>query len=156
LSNDYVEVLWDYIPDLKHVPELLWLEKFHLVPGMVFATTLFLLGGYPVFFWGFVVSTVILWHGTFTINSLSHVFGSQRYETGDTSKNNWVLAIITLGEGWHNNHHAHASATANGFFWYEYDPTYYVVRLLAFLGVATRLKQPAWEMLEKKLVSKKS
>ena len=88
----------------------------------------FALGGWWGFVWGFFVSTVLLWHGTFTINSLSHVFGRRRYATTDDSKNNLVLALITMGEGWHNNHHHYQRSTSQGFFWWEIDVTYYVLR----------------------------
>jgi stearoyl-CoA desaturase (delta-9 desaturase) len=87
-----------------------------------------------------VISTVLLWHGTFTINSLSHVWGSRRYETGDTSRNNFILSLITLGEGWHNNHHRFPGATRNGFFWYEIDITYYVLKVFSWFGLVWNLR----------------
>jgi len=153
LSNDHYKVLWEYIPDLVQFPELLWLERNHMVPGMVFAISLYLFGGYEAFFWGFIVGTVLVWHGTYTINSLSHVYGSRRYATTDTSRNNPLLAILTLGEGWHNNHHAYMSAARNGFFWFEWDPTYYTLVVLSKLGLTDDLKPPAWTYLEKKKLS---
>ena len=84
--------------------------------------------GCPALLWGFFVSTVLLWHGTFAINSLAHVFGRRRYETGDGSRNSLALALLTLGEGWHNNHHFYASSANQGFFWWEVDVSYYVLR----------------------------
>jgi stearoyl-CoA desaturase (delta-9 desaturase) len=96
--------------DFEKFPELRLLDKYHRVPAIVFGATIFAVGGFSAFVWGFVVSTVLLWHGTFTINSLAHVWGSQRYPTEDQSRNNFVLAVITLGEGWHNNHHQFISS----------------------------------------------
>lgn len=88
-----------------------------------------------MFVWGFLISTVALFHGTFTINSLDHRISTRRYDTLDTSRNNAVLALITLGEGWHNNHHHYAVSARQGFFWWEIDVTYYLLRFMAFLGV---------------------
>jgi stearoyl-CoA desaturase (delta-9 desaturase) len=85
--------------------------------------------------WGFCISTVILFHATATINSLDHMIGRRRYDTPDQSRNNWFLALVTLGEGWHNNHHYYPIAARNGFFWWEYDVTYYVIKLMQQLGI---------------------
>jgi stearoyl-CoA desaturase (delta-9 desaturase) len=85
--------------------------------------------------WGFFVSTTLLWHGTFTINSFSHLFGSRRYKTTDTSRNNPILAAVTIGEGWHNNHHHYQRAANNGFYWWEIDVTYYIIRAMAAVGL---------------------
>jgi stearoyl-CoA desaturase (delta-9 desaturase) len=93
-------------------------------------------------YWGFAVSTTLLWHGTFTINSLSHVFGSKRYVTTDESRNNLWLALITLGEGWHNNHHYYQRATNQGFFWWEIDVTFYVLKALSWVGLVWDLHTP--------------
>jgi len=153
LSNDHVDTQWKYIPDLARYPELVWLNEHHTVPPLTLAVGLFIFGGYEKFFWGFVVSTVLLWHGTFTINSLAHVFGSRRYATEDTSKNNFWLSLVTLGEGWHNNHHTYKSAAHNGFFWYEFDPTYYTIKMLSFVGIVSNLKVAPIEKLQSKLIS---
>ena len=91
--------------------------------------------------WGGFVSTVLLFHGTCCINSMAHVFGKPRYETGDDSKNSFLLAMITLGEGWHNNHHRYQSSARQGFYWWEIDPTYYTLRLLACMGIISNLKR---------------
>ena len=90
--------------------------------------------------WGFCISTVVLYHATFTINSLAHRFGSRRYVTRDNSRNNFWLALLTLGEGWHNNHHHFPGAARQGFYWWEVDLTYYGLRLLAALGVIWDLR----------------
>jgi stearoyl-CoA desaturase (delta-9 desaturase) len=90
--------------------------------------------------WGFCIPTVILFNVTATINSLDHMIGSKRYDTGDQSRNNWVLAILSMGEGWHNNHHHYPIAARNGFFWWEIDMTYYILLLLKRLGIVWDLQ----------------
>ena len=90
--------------------------------------------------WGFFISTVACYHGTYTINSLSHVFGRQRYRTGDTSRNNWLLALVTLGEGWHNNHHAHPQSARHGLRWYQMDLTWILIRTLNIFGLASNVQ----------------
>jgi stearoyl-CoA desaturase (delta-9 desaturase) len=96
---------------------------------------------------GFFLSTVLLYHGTFAINSLAHVVGRRRYVTGDESRNNWWLALITLGEGWHNNHHHYQSSTRQGFFWWEIDPSYYLLKVLETLGLVWDLRAPPEEVV---------
>jgi len=136
------ETEMDAVPDLARYPELVWLERYPLVPAVVLAVACFLFGGWSGLVVGFFWSTVLLYHGTFFINSLAHVLGSQRYVTGDDSRNNWWLALITLGEGWHNNHHAYQRSTRQGFRWWEVDPTYYVLRALSWVGVVWELGEP--------------
>jgi stearoyl-CoA desaturase (delta-9 desaturase) len=94
------------------------------------------------------ISTTLLWHGTYSINSLAHLWGTRRYETTDTSRNNPLLALLTFGEGWHNNHHYYMASVRQGFFWYEIDITYYILRALQALGVVWDLKLPSKEILE--------
>jgi stearoyl-CoA desaturase (delta-9 desaturase) len=142
LSRKYDETKFDRIKDFAAYPELRWLNKWHLVPPVVFAVALQLIGGWPLLVWGFFVSTVMLWHGTFTINSLSHVFGSVRYPSKDDSKNNFLLALITCGEGWHNNHHYYQSTANQGFFWWEIDLSYYTLKALSGLGLVWDLRTP--------------
>jgi stearoyl-CoA desaturase (Delta-9 desaturase) len=131
------------VPDLYKYPELRWLDRagIDVLPTAALGLLCLLAGGAQGFLWGFLVSTVMLWHGTFTINSLAHRFGSQRYATGDQSRNNWLLAILTTGEGWHNNHHRYPGSASQGFFWWEVDVTYYVLCLLARLGLVWDLRQ---------------
>jgi len=142
------------VKDLAKFPELRFLDRFDIVVPILMAVGLFLLGsilesyfpglgtnGPQLFVWGFVISTVVLFHGTFTINSLSHKFGKKRYQTGDESRNNWLLAIITLGEGWHNNHHYFPASTRQGFFWWEFDPTYYTLKILSWFGVIWDIRE---------------
>jgi stearoyl-CoA desaturase (Delta-9 desaturase) len=103
---------------------------------------LLLVGGVHALVWGFLVSTVLLWHGTFTINSLSHVIGRRRYVTRDDSRNHWVLALLTLGEGWHNNHHHYMSSARQGFRWWEIDLAYYLLRGLGAVGLIWDIREP--------------
>jgi stearoyl-CoA desaturase (Delta-9 desaturase) len=142
LSTRHDETKLDRIRDFARFPELRWLDRFHLVPPLALAAILFLAGGWPALLWGFFVSTVALWHGTFAINSLAHVFGRRRYVTGDASRNSLVLALVTFGEGWHNNHHFYAASARQGFFWWELDVSYYVLRGLAALRVVGDLRTP--------------
>jgi len=130
------------IGDFARFPELCWLNRWHLVPPLALAIGLSAAGGLPAFLWGFCVSTTLLWHGTFVINSLAHVVGRRRYETGDESRNSFTLALVTLGEGWHNNHHFYASTANQGWFWWELDVSYGVLRLLRAVGLVRDLRTP--------------
>jgi stearoyl-CoA desaturase (delta-9 desaturase) len=130
------------VPDLTQWPELMWLDRHKYVPPTVLGVLVWLVAGWPGLFVGFFASTVLLWHGSFAINSLAHVHGSQRYVTGDDSRNNWWLAVITMGEGWHNNHHHFQSSTRQGFYWWEVDITYYVLKLLALPRLVWDLQRP--------------
>jgi stearoyl-CoA desaturase (delta-9 desaturase) len=121
-------------------PELRWLDKHPYLPAAILGVACYLIDGWPGLFVGFFLSTVILYHGTFSINSVAHVIGKQRYVTGDESKNNWWLALITLGEGWHNNHHHYQSSARAGFYWWEVDVNYYLLRVLAFFGIVWDLR----------------
>ena len=112
------------VADLAQYPELMWLHRYELAPPFVLALACFAAAGWPGLIVGFFWSTVAVYHATFCINSLAHVVGRRRYVTGDDSRNNWLLAIFTMGEGWHNNHHAFQSSVRQGFRWWEYDPTY--------------------------------
>lgn len=155
LSDDHSAVLVTLVPDLLQYPELVWLEKWHLLPGALLAVVCYFgLGGYTAFVYGFLVSTVMLWHATFTINSLSHIYGSRRFVCefrGDcNARNNIWLALITLGEGWHNNHHSFMGSARQGFYWYEFDPSYWFIRFLALMGIVRKIREPPMEQLERK------
>jgi len=139
---------WSNVPDWGKYPELVWLEKWHLVGPLTLMAAMFALGvaleawapalgtsGWQMFVWGFGVSTVLLYHSTFTINSLAHLFGSRRFDTKDESRNNWALALLTFGEGWHNNHHFYPGSARQGFYWWELDLTYLALRLMEKLGL---------------------
>ncbi len=141
------------VRDLLRYPELRWLDRFDILVPFVLAVGLLLFGrflgtqwpqlgtsGAQMLVWGFFISTVACYHGTYTINSLCHVWGRRRYATGDGSRNNFLLALITLGEGWHNNHHRYPMSARQGFYWWEIDLTYYGLRLLEMLGLIRDLK----------------
>jgi stearoyl-CoA desaturase (delta-9 desaturase) len=148
LSRDYQTTDLGHVRDLAKFPELRFLNRWHFLPAVGLGVLTFALGSWWGFVWGFLVSTTLLWHGTFTINSLSHVIGRRRYKTTDNSKNSLVLALITMGEGWHNNHHYYQRATNQGFFWWELDMTYYVLRGLAAVGLVWELHRPPRHVLE--------
>lgn len=136
LSNDYDEYDPKSIADFSKYPELRWLDRHHWVPTVVYAAAILAIGGFDAFMWGYVASTVFLYHATFAINSLAHLWGTKRFETGDRSRNNFVLAILTLGEGWHNNHHYSMASCRQGYKWWEIDITWLALRVLGLLGIA--------------------
>jgi stearoyl-CoA desaturase (delta-9 desaturase) len=148
LSSKYDATDFNAIKDFAKYPELRWLNRFHVIPGVALAVSCFLLMGWQGLVWGFFISTVLLYHGTFVINSLCHMFGRVRYKTTDTSRNSMLLALITLGEGWHNNHHYYATSTNMGFFWWEVDVSYYTLKVLSFLGLVWDIKRPPRRVLE--------
>ncbi|PJG56602.1 acyl-CoA desaturase [Bradyrhizobium forestalis] len=135
------------VSDLASYPELMWLHRLELLPAIVLAGLCFLIAGWSGLVVGFLWSTVLLYHATFCINSLAHVRGRRRYVTGDDSRNNWLLALLTMGEGWHNNHHAYQASARQGFYWYEIDLTYYVLVVLSWLGIVWDLKTPPGQVL---------
>jgi stearoyl-CoA desaturase (delta-9 desaturase) len=136
-STDYSAVR-----DLARYKELIWLDRHPYLPAALLASATWLIAGWPGLAIGFCWSTVAVWHATFCINSLAHVVGRQRYVTGDQSRNNWLLALLTMGEGWHNNHHAYQASVRQGFRWWEFDLTYYVLSMLSRLGIVWDLHLP--------------
>ena len=147
LSREHEETRFDLIQDFAKFPELRFIDKYHWI-GVVAIMAPLAAFGLDAYLWGYVVSTCFLSHGTFTINSLSHVFGSRRYETTDTSRNNLWLALITLGEGWHNNHHHYQSSCRQGFYWWELDVSYYVIRALSAAGLVWDVREPPQRVLD--------
>ena len=152
MCSKYLKPDYSLIPDFAKYPELRFLDRFWALPPIALGLAVFLLWGWSGLWIGFFLSTVLLWHSTFTINSLAHVFGRRRYVTSDTSRNSLPLALLTLGEGWHNNHH-HFQASANqGFFWWEVDITFYVLKGMEFLGLAHELRKPPEAALTRNLI----
>jgi len=152
-SNRNRPTEYDRIKDLTKFPELVWLNRCDQLVPWLFGGLLWLTGwlleryapglgtnGPQLFVWGFFISTVVLLHGTLCINSLAHVFGKKRFKTSDDSRNSLLLALVTLGEGWHNNHHRYAHSARQGFYWWEIDISYYVLRALAAVGIVWDLK----------------
>jgi len=148
MSDCYNATPFESIKDFSKYPEIVWLNRYSAVPGILLAAGCLLAMGWQGLVWGFFISTVLLYHGTFVINSLCHIFGSVRYRTTDTSKNSMILALITLGEGWHNNHHHYATSARMGFFWWEIDMSYYALRALSLCGIVWDLKKPSPRVLE--------
>ncbi len=133
---------WHGMRDLARYPELRWLNAWHWVPGILLAVFCWWVGSWSGLVVGFFISTVLVYHGTFLVNSACHIFGSRRYATTDHSKNNWWVALLTLGEGWHNNHHYYQSSANQGFFWWEIDISYYIIKGLEFCGLVWDVRKP--------------
>jgi stearoyl-CoA desaturase (delta-9 desaturase) len=136
------------VKDLERFPELRFLDRFDILVPLLLGLSLFLLGGWQFVIWGFFISTVVLFHSTCVINSLAHMIGRRRYETNDDSRNSFLLALITFGEGWHNNHHKHPGSTRMGFYWWEVDITYYMLRILEKLRIIWNLNPVPRRVLE--------
>ena len=166
---------YEYIKDFAKYPELRFLNRFDILVPFLVGTAIFFLGvflnsfvpslgtnGPQMLVWGMFISTVCLFHGTVSINSLMHIFGKKRFETTDNSRNSFLLSLVTLGEGWHNNHHRYPATVRQGFYWWEIDITYYILRCLSFLGIIWDLKpvpKSIYEEVEKtktKNLSKKA
>ncbi|HEU4537918.1 MAG TPA: acyl-CoA desaturase [Polyangiaceae bacterium] len=147
LGDEHVESRFDQIGDFARFPELRWLDRFHVVGVVLLMGASWLAGGFDGFLWGYVVSTCALLHATFTINSLAHVFGSRRFATSDASRNNALLALITFGEGWHNNHHHYQSSCRQGFYWWEVDLSYYAIKALERVGLVWDVREPPERVL---------
>ncbi len=139
LSRRYKDVDWDAVQDLAKFPELVVVDRYQLLGPVATAAICFGIAG-----WGgvvaFCISTLAVWHATFSVNSLAHLYGRRRYETLDTSRNCWPVALLTLGEGWHNNHHHYPLAVRQGHRWWELDPSWYAIRALAAVGLAHDLR----------------
>ena len=147
LFDDTAGTDYSRIQDFAKYPELVWLNKYFLVPPVLLGVVCSLVAGWPGLIVGFFLSTVLCWHITFLVNSLAHVAGKRRFETTDQSRNNWLIAILTLGEGWHNNHHHYQSSTRQGFYWWEVDVTYYVLKALSWVGIVWDLREPPARVL---------
>jgi stearoyl-CoA desaturase (delta-9 desaturase) len=153
------------VTDLTRYPELVFLDRFDGLVPAVLALTLFVVGvvlhhvapslgttGSQMLVWGFSISTMAVFHTTVSINSISHRFGKRRFQTKDNSHNSWILALLTLGEGWHNNHHHYPAAARQGFMWWEIDITFYVLKLLEKMHVIKDLRGVPKTILQKNLV----
>lgn len=161
LSNKADDADLSLVKDLNGYPELQLLERYHYIPPLLVIAVCYGIGvllstNFPTLHtsplqmvvWGAFFSTVFLYHGTFVINSLAHVIGTQRFKTGDQSRNSLLLAIITLGEGWHNNHHRYPGSERQGFYWWEIDLTHYLLSGLAKLGIVWDLRAPPARIYE--------
>jgi stearoyl-CoA desaturase (delta-9 desaturase) len=146
ISDKWEQTDFDRMKDLAKYPELRWLNKRWYVPVLAMIGGLFAAWGIKGFVWGFLVSTTLLWHGTFTVNSLTHLWGRRRYNTTDDSRNSFLIALITCGEGWHNNHHHYQRSERQGFYWWELDLSHYGLKLLSLLGLVWDLHEPSREL----------
>jgi len=148
LSTKYKETGPDDIRDFARYPELRFLDRSCWIGPWLLAVACLAIGGWGGLVIGFFLSTVLLWHGTFLVNSMAHIVGRRRYATPDTSRNSLFVALVTGGEGWHNNHHYLPSSIRQGFRWWEIDPTWYALRALAAVHVVTDLKNPPARLLD--------
>lgn len=156
----------DRVSDLARYPELVFLDRFDSLIPILLAVSLYVAGtilhhtapalgtsGWQMFVWGFSISTIAVFHTTVSINSLSHQFGNRRFKTKDNSRNNFFLALLTLGEGWHNNHHHYPSTARQGFMWWEIDVTFYMLKLMERIGIISDVRGVPKPILEKNLIS---
>jgi stearoyl-CoA desaturase (Delta-9 desaturase) len=152
LSKKYNYTDYTLIPDLVKIPEIRWVNRYFALAPVIMSVGLYFFGewlgagwntsGFQMVVWGFFISTTVLYHGTFTVNSLAHKWGSRRFKTTDHSRNNLFIALITLGEGWHNNHHRYLSSERQGFYWWEIDISHYILTMLSWVGIVWDLKTP--------------
>lgn len=169
LCKKYEKTNEDAVKDLAKYPELRWIDRHHGVAPFILATAIFFFGvllehtapalrtnGLQMLSWGFFTSTTLLYHGTFTINSLSHVIGKKRFETGDYSKNSFILSMITMGEGWHNNHHRYPYAERQGIYWWEIDMSHYVLKVMSWFGLVWDIQEHPKEILEEARTGKRA
>lgn len=161
LSSQFTHPRLELVKDLLEFPEIKLVDRFNLIPPILLAVATFFFGvflnnvypslgtsGFQMLVWGFFISTVLVYHGTFCINSFTHLIGKRRYPTTDSSKNNLILALITLGEGWHNNHHYYQSSERQGFYWWEIDISHYILTVLSWFGLVWDLRSPPKKVLE--------
>ncbi len=137
--------LQKYIPDLLKDPIHVMISRFYVVPILLSALLLFAIGGWTMVVWGVAARVVLGWHTTWFVNSLSHIYGKRPHETGDLSTNNWFVAILTFGEGWHNNHHAFPTSARHGLSWYQFDMNWIAIRIFEKLGWAKNIKTAEFE-----------
>jgi len=166
LCRRYKQTDLRWVKDWRRYPELHWLDRYFLVPPAVLAVGVVLVGllleryapglrtsGLQMLVYGFGLSTVLRYHSTFAVNSLTHVFGRRRFATKDHSRNNWLIALVTLGEGWHNNHHYYPASERQGFYWWEIDLTHYVLTVLAWCHIVWAMHAPPARMYHRTLTS---
>jgi stearoyl-CoA desaturase (delta-9 desaturase) len=147
MCDKFQETPIDSIKDFAKFGELRWLDRYHWVPPTLLGVLVFAWGGWSALIVGFFLSTVICWHCTYCINSLTHLFGRRRYATTDTSRNSFILSLLTFGEGWHNNHHHYQSSANQGFFWWEIDISYYILKALSWVRLMSDLRVPPARVL---------
>ncbi len=142
LCDRFKETPTRYIKDFDAYPELRWLDKYWIVPPIIVAGASLAIAGLPGLFFGYFASTILLMHTTYLVNSVTHLFGKRRYATVDTSRNSFLIALLTWGEGWHNNHHYYQASVRQGFFWWEIDLTYYILVVMSWFGLVKDFRVP--------------
>jgi len=157
-KDSYSDNYYEEVPDIAKYPEIRFVDKYYYLFALIYLFGIIALGYYfetyrpelntsifQMIVWGFLISTVVLYHCTFSINSFTHLFGKKRFDTGDESRNSFLLALITHGEGWHNNHHHYMNAERQSLFWWEIDMTHYVLTILSWFRIVWDIqKAPAW------------
>jgi fatty-acid desaturase len=161
-TNHSDATLARYAPDLIKDRYYRWLNKYYWFPQLVLALALLLIGGWVVLLWGIALRLVLAFHSTWLVNSATHLWGKTRFQTGDDSRNSWWVALLTFGEGWHNNHHAHPTSARHGLRWYEFDLNWLGIRVLQLLGLAHGIKRlkfnrasSAWQLVRDPLRSER-
>ena len=139
-KHNNTRLMSKYAPDLAEHGFYVWLNNYHWLPIVVLSLVLLVLGGLPMMLWGVCLRVVVGLHATWLVNSATHMWGSRRFSTRDDSRNNWLVALITFGEGWHNNHHAHPTSARHGLAWYEFDPSWIQIKILRFFGIARAIR----------------
>jgi len=139
-NHNNTRVMSKYAPDLARHKFYVWLTSYHWVPNVVLGVLVLALGGLDMFLWAMCLRIVFGLHATWAVNSATHMFGRRRFPIRDDSRNTWWVALISFGEGWHNNHHAHPASARHGLAWYEFDPSWLLIRSLEFLGVAKNVR----------------
>ena len=129
-----------YAPDLAKDRFYVWLNNYHWLPSVILAGVLYAIGGLPLLLWGGFFRIVFGLHATWLVNSATHMWGRRRFNTRDDSRNNWWVALMTFGEGWHNNHHAHPTSARHGLAWYEFDPSWILLKVMKFFGLARAIR----------------
>lgn len=139
-NHSNTRVMGKYAPDLMKHPFYVWLNNWHWVPLTVLGIAMLAFGGWSVFLWGSCVRIVVGLHATWLVNSATHLWGARRFDTRDDSRNSWWVALLTFGEGWHNNHHAHPTSARHGLAWYEFDISWIQIKVLKFFGIAKSIR----------------
>jgi stearoyl-CoA desaturase (delta-9 desaturase) len=139
-NHNNTRMMAKYAPDLAKHRFYIWLNNYHWVPTVVLAVLLFALGGLPLMLWAVCLRIVVGLHTTWLVNSATHMWGRRRFETRDDSRNSWWVALLTFGEGWHNNHHAHPTSARHGLAWYEFDVSWIQIKILRFMGIARNVR----------------
>ncbi len=138
--HNNTRVMGKYAPDLAKDRFYIWLNNYHWIPSVVLAAGLYAIGGLPLLLWGGFFRIVFGLHATWLVNSATHMWGGRRFNTRDDSRNNWWVALMTFGEGWHNNHHAHPTSARHGLAWYEFDPSWILLKVMRFVGLAKAVR----------------